>query len=95
MPKVQFSNENIKRCICPTCPVQRASACVKEKMKKLKGSPSTEEMPGMYCSSGLASCDDIDTEQMCICGECPVWEDNDLLDLEPLGYYCRDGNAKG
>jgi hypothetical protein len=38
MGKVEFTMENLKKCICPTCPVQADSACAKEKMMKMQES---------------------------------------------------------
>jgi hypothetical protein len=101
--RVPFTVENIKKCICTDCPVQNTSRCVKEKMEKTKemmGSmesglmPKPEDIPGLYCATGVATCKDIDTSQMCICGDCPLWEKYDLASGELLGYYCRDGKAK-
>jgi hypothetical protein len=51
------------------------------------------DVPGVYCGSGKAACDDLDTSQMCICGTCPVWAECDLEYGNPLGYFCRDGAA--
>jgi len=93
--KVPFTVENIKKCICTECPVQNTSQCVKEKMEKAKEMiPEPEDIPGLYCATGVAACKDIDTNQMCICGECPLWEEYNLASGKPLGYYCRDGKAK-
>ncbi|MGB2727442.1 MAG: DUF2769 domain-containing protein [Halobacteriota archaeon] len=93
--KVPFTVENIKKCICTECPVQNTSQCVKEKMEKAKEMmPKPEDIPGLYCASGVAACMDIDTNQMCICGDCPIWEECDLASGKPMGYYCRDGKAK-
>jgi hypothetical protein len=53
----------------------------------------SNDIPGMYCSTGQAWCDDIDTNQMCICEGCLLWFEYDLGDGKPMGYYCRDGIA--
>ena len=53
-----------------------------------------KSIPGLYCSSGVAACEDIDTNQMCICGSCPLWADYDLASGRPMGYFCRDGKAQ-
>ncbi len=102
--KVPFTSENGMKCICSKCPVQTGSDCSKKKMEKMKEMmenpemakmmPKPEEVPGLYCSSGIAACKDIDTTQMCICGNCPLWEEYDLPGGKPMGYYCRDGEAK-
>lgn len=101
--KVQFTMDNIKKCICERCPVQAKSECVRKKMemaKKMMNNPKmsdmmpkTADIPGLYCSGGIAFCKDIDTKQMCICGSCPVWEEYNLSKGKPLNYYCRDGRA--
>ena len=91
---------NATRCLCPTkCPVQTASACVKGKVSKindaLKASPlKREDIPGVYCSSGKATCKDINTNQACQCGSCAVFAEFRLAGGKPVGYYCRDGSAK-
>lgn len=51
--------------------------------------PSAQEMPGMYCSTGQAACDDLDYEQWCVCPTCRVWIDNRLEDTR----YCHTGSA--
>lgn len=104
MPKVPLSMDTLKKCICPQCPVQTSSECSKKKMEKakemmasMKGEPKVpapEDIAGMYCSTGIAACDDLDFSQMCICGSCPLWDEFNLPSLEPKGYYCRDGVAK-
>lgn len=102
MPKVPLTMDIIKKCICPQCLVQTESKCIKEKMAKTKkmmsqedaGMPQASDIPGMYCSTGVAACTDLDYEQMCICGSCPLWDIYSLPELEPKGYYCRDGEAK-
>jgi hypothetical protein len=98
--KVPFTAENVAKCICVQCPVQTGSACVKEKLAKAKearGSgamPKPEDFPGLYCATGNAACKDINTRQMCICGDCPIWKEYMLVSGKPLGYFCRDGKAR-
>jgi len=101
--RVLFTVENIMKCICTRCPVQSRSRCVKEKLAnaqelmKQRGTammPKPEDVPGLYCASGVATCKDIDTKQMCICGDCSLWEAYRLVSTKPLGYYCRDGKAR-
>ena len=93
--KVEFNMENIKKCICNTCPVQEDSQCAQNKeMKIQKMMPKPEMVPRMYCATGKATCDDIDTSKMCQCATCPVWKENQLAMGEPMGYFCRDGEAQ-
>lgn len=101
--KVPFAIENLKRCICGQCPVQIKSKCVKEKLdaaaklmsdpKKAKVMPKPKDIPRLYCSSGKASCKDIDANQMCICGSCAVWNEHVLADARPTMYFCLEGKA--
>lgn len=102
-PKVPFTTETITKCFCPQCPVQGNSQCIKDKMEKLpeimktagKGkAPKSQDVPGVYCSTGIAACNDLDTKQMCICGGCPIFEEYNLASGTPMFYYCRDGMAK-
>ena len=103
MAKVPFNSETIKKCICPQCSIQTDSQCVKGKMAKVIGikngikedtMPRPEEIPGMYCATGIAFCQDIDTTKACICETCPLWEEYSLSDKKPLGFYCRDGKIE-
>ncbi|MDP3065159.1 MAG: DUF2769 domain-containing protein, partial [Methanobacteriaceae archaeon] len=94
------SMENIKKCICTKCAVQIESQCVKDKQKimllmtqqDLDSPMRIDEgrVPGLYCSTGKASCHDIDTRKVCKCGECPVWDE---FKLETQRYFCREGQA--
>jgi hypothetical protein len=97
--EITLTEDNINNCICPNCPVQTMSKCIEEKMNKFKITPNkntmrSEDIPGMYCSTGEAKCKDIDTNNMCICEGCLLWFQYDLDKSKPLGYFCRDGIAK-
>ncbi|GAB6055931.1 DUF2769 domain-containing protein [Methanobacterium alkalithermotolerans] len=100
MSKVEFNTKNLEKCICKTCPVQAESSCVKEKNIKVQEMmeenmmPEPEMVPGLYCASGKAACSDLDTAKMCQCNECPLWDEYDLPEGLPMGYYCRDGEAQ-
>ncbi len=90
--KVPFAMENISLCICPNCPVQSESKCVNEKMENIsKTGVEPNDVPGLYCSSGVGNCKDIDSNQMCICGGCPIWKEFELSKGKPLGYFCIKG----
>ncbi len=97
--KVPFTKSNAKKCICWQCPVQADSDCIKKNEEKMGEVMSTkffepEIVPGLYCSSGVASCKDIDTSQTCICYKCPVFVDYNLAEGQPIDHYCKNGNAK-
>ena len=69
---------------------------VQEKSKASKGVPlpKPQDVPRLYCSSGKASCKDLELKQMCICGSCPVWHKFKLSGAKPTLHFCRDGSAK-
>lgn len=96
--KVPFTTANITKCVCGKCPVQAKSQCVSGKMagiqKALAATPlKREDIPGLYCSTGTATCKDLDPKQACICGTCPIWAEFKLAGGKPMGYFCRDGAA--
>ena len=97
--KVPFVKASVSKCMCPKCPVQSKSQCVSGKLSTikdaLKANPlKREDIPGVYCSTGTATCRDLDPKQSCICGGCAVFSQYKLAGFKPVGYYCRDGNAK-
>ncbi len=97
--KVPFTPENVGKCQCPRCPVQAKSQCVSGKLatitQSLSESPlNREDIPGQYCSTGKATCPDLDPKQTCICGSCAVFKEYNLAKGTPVGYYCRDGFSK-
>ncbi len=97
--KVPFTRANAKKCVCWQCPVQAKSECIKKNADKMGEVMSTkffepEIVPGLYCSSGIAACKDIDTKQACICGGCPVYGEYDLSANQPPDHYCKNGFAR-
>lgn len=98
MVDVPFNMENVQRCLCPGCPVQAQSECVKDKLSKLQsregGTPAEEDVPGVYCSTGEATCEGLDPNQPCQCGKCEVWKEYNLNEAEPSFYYCAKGKAR-
>ncbi len=97
--KVPFTRRNAKNCICWKCPVQTESACIKANADKMGEVMSTkffepEIVPGLYCSSGAASCKDIDASRSCICGGCMVYGDYKLGAGRPAEHFCKNGAAK-
>ena len=97
MAVVEFSKDNAMKCMCSTCPVQAASSCVADKNAKLaaamtsgmEGMPAADEVAGVYCATGVASCDDLDLSMGCVCSTCAVFADNQLGQWK----YCERGNA--
>ena len=104
MGKVDYTMENMMRCICGTCPVQSKSNCAKEKMVSIQEMESKgvdtlsklepEEFPWFYCSIGKADCIDLDFEEECQCKNCDVWKDYNLEENNPIEYYCNDGEPE-
>jgi hypothetical protein len=97
--KVPFTSTNVSKCQCPKCPVQSKSQCVSGKVATIKEALSKsplkrEDIPGQYCSTGKATCQDLDPKQTCICGNCAVFKEYNLAKGTPVGYYCRDGFSK-
>lgn len=56
MAKVPDTPENLKKCICGTCPSH--NQCMKDKMH------------GMFCARGKTDCEL--TKSGCLCGSCPL-----------------------
>ncbi len=94
--RVPFTPGNVNKCICGQCPVQQDSQCVKEKTEKLeelKVTPQPERVPGLYCSSGAAACQDLDVDRSCICGACDVYNGYRLGGEQPRDHFCKNGRA--
>ena len=97
--EIPFTRTNANTCICWDCPVQTSSQCVKDNSDKTGNVMTTkffepQIVPALYCSSGVASCKDIDTDQDCLCPSCAVFIENDLDKGQPADHYCRDGKAR-
>lgn len=99
---VPYSQENINRCRCPLCPVQADSKCVKDKLENLKKemeilpadeNPEPDDVPGVYCSTSRATCEDLNPGRQCICNTCDVWKEYLLEKGKPSLYFCQNGPA--
>ena len=71
--KVDDKPENADRCICPVCPT--FNDCMRERGQKL------------FCSRDSSDCGP--RAMSCICGDCPVWDQYELVSY----YFCIDGSA--
>jgi hypothetical protein len=95
MPDVAYVQKNAARCLCYGCPVQKPSACAQEKIAAVSATlesadpPPAADLPGLYCSSGLATCEDLDFTGMCRCMRCDVYAENSLDQWK----YCQRGPA--
>ena len=103
MPQFDLTIDNVKKCLCHKCPVQKGVTCVREKMdiviemmgkKKPYIMPAEGDIPGVYCIIGAATCEGLDVSQSCICDGCRVWLENKLDEGQPSGYFCRYGISK-
>ena len=68
---IPFVHVNVGKCLCLRCPVQLSSACVSHKIIELKEALNKqplrpEDIPGVYCATGIATCTDIKVEQDCV-----------------------------
>ena len=103
IPEVTFNVPNIKRCLCPECPVQSESICIEGKKRMfLEIAYSSESgiyferdrVPGMYCSTGEALCRDLNPKKLCICRKCDNWKEYNLKNGEPKLYFCQNGKSR-
>jgi hypothetical protein len=102
--KVDLNMENINKCLCKVCPVQTDSKCSKDKLDivdkmmekedSIIGRVKPEEIPLVYCSSGISTCSDLSDRELCKCTQCNVWLENNLANSEPIEYFCVDGAPK-
>jgi hypothetical protein len=99
---VPYNEENINRCKCPLCPVQADSQCVRNRLQISKQelenapegvAPNPENVPGVYCSEGRTSCQDLEFDRQCICDSCEVWNEYVLKDANPNNHFCQQGRA--
>lgn len=99
---VPYARSNIEKCMCSQCPVQADSKCAQEKlqssgkeMENMPGGevPDPEDVPGIYCSTGKATCQDLNFDRQCICGTCEVWKEYGLEKINPNNHFCQHGKA--
>jgi hypothetical protein len=101
---VPFTVSNIEKCMCSKCPVQAGSSCAQEQIGNLKNemsnvhvpgnaAPEPQKVPGVYCSSGEATCTDLDPNEECMCKTCEVWAGYCLERGTPMMYFCNNGKA--
>jgi hypothetical protein len=95
MQPVEYSEDNVNKCWCGQCPVQKESSCAKDGFQEASKDleqhkmPDPKDMPGLYCSTGKATCDDLKPVERCLCSECLVWGEHTL----PANHYCVQGSA--
>lgn len=69
MTKPSDNQENFSKCVCESCTL--FYQCNIDKKEKL------------FCARKKSGCD-MDAKKMCICGTCPVYNENDLSGA----YFC-------
>ena len=55
--------------------------------------PKPEELPGPFCSIGVAACKDLDNSKACICNQCQVYKDFSLAAGKPVEHFCFNDKA--
>ena len=53
-----------------------------------------DRVPGIYCSTGIALCKDLNPRRRCKCRECDVWKEYNLGDGKADIYFCQNGEKK-
>ncbi len=92
MADIPFTQEKVSQCVCPSCPVESQSQCAVALLSVSRRNPlKHEEVPGLYCAAGTATCQDLNYKEACICIACPVYMQYKLSKRNPLLYFCRDG----
>ncbi len=100
--KVTYTLSNIEKCMCSLCPVQADSKCAQDKLVSSKKAmeqiprgevPNPEDIPGIYCSTGKATCQDLNPDKQCICNTCDVWKGYNLGEGKTSQYFCQNGRA--
>ncbi len=97
--RVPFIIDIVSKCLCPGCGVQSTSQCVAGLKASLnealeKNPLEHEQIPGVYCGAGQATCTDLDPSQSCLCTGCSVYSEYNLTESEPAGYFCREGASR-
>ena len=86
--KVPLNSEVVMKCRCGMCPVQGLSTCSTPQIKKMINTRAE-----VYCSVGVADCEDLDNSKDCVCNSCQVYIDFNLASGKPENYFCFNGKA--
>ena len=91
MGQVARTPENLKKCMCMSCPSYtlgcKLKAMPKNMKTKLTGTiGEVEHFEGLFCTFGKSKCIKKLTE--CICEKCPVYLENNLTNY---GYCTVEG----
>lgn len=98
MLKIELNKKNLKKCLCPDCPVQMDNSCIKDQIILIKESNNefvleADKIPLLYCVKGKSICEDLNFHEECQCVNCRIWKEYDLEARGNEGYFCRYGKA--
>ncbi len=75
-------------------PVQAGSSCIMDKkakaMQKEMAHMEPVDIPGLYCATGKATCQDLKLTRQCLCSGCMVWAEYNLSS----NHYCAWGSSE-
>jgi len=86
--------------MCPKCPVEIGSKCAKDQLSKITQNVcgakplDREEVPAVYCATGMAACTDLEAAKDCVCVSCEIYATYKLSGRSPSSHYCKDGMAR-
>jgi hypothetical protein len=60
-------------------------------MRNMEMNPN--EIAGPYCTTGVASCMDLDINKACICPSCQVYKEYNLRNARPVEHFCFNDRA--
>ena len=92
METVLRTSENMKKCLCSSCPSYTAMCKIKNypinMMKLVEGVDKVEHLEKMFCAFGKSNC--INENKGCLCEQCDVYNENNL---DKEDYCLADGGV--
>jgi len=86
MSKPAKTKENLKKCICMSCPSYTLGCKMKSMPKNMIGMmgdiSKKDHFEGLFCAFEKSNC--ITEKKGCVCATCPVYKENNLEKL----YFC-------
>ena len=104
MLEIELTLKNLKKCLCPDCPVQKDNSCIRDQTILLEETGHStdldgafmleeEKIPLLYCAKGKSICLELNFHEECQCHKCKIWKEYDLEVRGAEGYFCRHGKA--
>lgn len=104
MFKIDFNPENMEKCLCEECPVQKKSICVQNQLKTMQEIGKSmdidsgflldpDKIPKLYCAKEKTKCTDLNFHEECQCEKCDVWKEYDLEVRGAPAFFCKNGKA--